>query len=309
MATLAPPLEALVADWHQWMRAERRFSTHSQEAYGRDVAQFFGFLSAYETSGVDLTLLAKVDRRTLRSWMADLRSAGKSATTIGRALSALKSFYAFAHSLGLLDKSHVQAHKSPKRGEVLPKALSQTQSQNLLDTMAQNAVHDWQGARDYAAVLLMYGCGMRIAEVLSLPAKALTQMRDGFIIFRGKGNKERQVPVLPLVSAACQAYAKVCPHALLQDEPLFLGTRGGTLNPRILQQALARLRIALNLPETTTPHAMRHSFATHLLGEGASLRDIQELLGHTSLATTQRYTKVDQAYLLKAYAAAHPRAD
>lgn len=308
MTSPPPRLAQLMRNWLDWMRAERRFSAHSLEAYARDFEQFLSFLEAYGGVGLDLPQLERVDRRTLRAWMARQRSEGKSATSVGRNLSAIKSFYAFAEKSGQIQNAHVATQRGPKRAQVLPKALHEGEADRLLDAMAYEAQGDWQGARDYAATLLMYGCGMRIAEVLALNLQDLQRMASGSLQFVGKGGRERRVPVLPQVTTACEAYVKTCPHPLVENSALFVGARGGQLNPRQLQGTLARHRRALGLPETTTPHALRHSFATHLLARGANLRDIQELLGHGDLATTQRYTHVETARLLASYRDAHPRA-
>ena len=307
MSAAPPGIEELRSAWLIWMQAERRFSAHSIAAYERDVGNFLEFLSSYVQTKLSLRILIDVDRITLRAWMATLRNDGKSASSCARALSALKSFYAHGKQLGYLDNPHVVAQRGPKLPQALPKALSRIESRNLLAVMADEAPGSWQASRDYAAVLLMYGSGMRIAEVLSLKNRHLIDMEQGVLQFTGKGRKERQVPILPLVSSACRAYVNDCPHSRSSADPLFLGVRGGILHPRILQATLQRHRSILNLPETTTPHAMRHSFATHLLGQGANLRDIQVLLGHASISTTQRYTKVDTELLRKSYEAAHPR--
>ena len=305
--SLSNDIAALESQWLAWMRLEKRFSAHSLEAYERDINKFFDFLIAYQGSGIDQAALEAVDRRTLRSWLAHLRSQSLNAASTARALSALKSFYAFARQRLGLHNAHVLTQRGPKQSEVLPKALDTGQTDTLLDTLAFESTRSWQGARDYAAALIMYGCGMRLGEVLSLPAAAQRDMAEGTLQFVGKGSKERRVPVLPQVVQAVKAYAKACPYPLQGEAPLFMGTRGGRLHPRLLQGTLARHRSALSLPEETTPHALRHTFATHLLANGVSLRDIQELLGHVSLSTTQRYTKIDGAHLLKAYEQAHPR--
>lgn len=308
MATLSPPLHDLIKGWISWMRAERRFSAHSQSAYVRDLTQFLDFLEHYEQLGVDLAQLNGVDRRTLRSWMAQQKIDGKCESSIGRNLSAIKSFYTFAAQQGSLENIIVLAQRGPKRPQILPRALSEGEADSLLNRLAREAEADWQGARDYAVTLLMYGCGMRIAEVLGLKFKDLSHMRDGSLQFMGKGKKERKVPVLHQVFDAVEAYVRGCPHVFVNHGPLFFGARGACLSPRRVQDTLTRHRRALNLSETTTPHAMRHSFATHLLARGANLRDIQELLGHTNLSTTQRYTHVEISRLMASFQAAHPRA-
>ena len=308
MVELPEKLAQLVQAWLIWMRAERRFSALSLEAYARDLEQFFAFLAIYGGTGVDLATLERVDRLTLRAWMAEQRRRGKSADSVNRNLSALKSFYAFADRQGQLSNVPIQAQRGPKRDQVLPKAANQQEVQKLIDTLRQGAQQDWTVARDYAAFLLMYGCGLRIAEALSLRYQDLVTLGDGVLHLVGKGGKERRLPVLPQVAQACAAYVQICPHPFVAKGPLFLGKRGGALNPRLLQGRLATLRSDLNLPETLTPHALRHAFATHLLARGANLRDIQELLGHGTLSTTQRYTQVETRRLMDAFMDAHPRA-
>ncbi len=301
-------LPILRRDWVSWLEHERRFSNHTLTAYRRDLDQFLYFLSRYLAEAITCASLAKVDRQTLRSWMAKQRAVGKSASSINRNLSALKSFYKFADHIGVLDSTAIKAQRGPKKPTILPRPLSEDVSRNLLDLMADEAAQSWLGARDYALALLMYGCGMRLGETLSLSVTDLDHMDSGSLKFRGKGGKERHVPVLPQVLAACRDYAARCPFALNSPDKLFKGTRGGSLNPRTVQRTLETYRRQLNLPVTATPHALRHSFATHLLANGANLRDIQELLGHKDLISTQRYTQVDASHLMKAYKEAHPRA-
>ena len=295
-------------DWISWLENERRFSPHTLAAYQRDLDQFLHFLSQYVAEAITCDSLAKVDRQTLRSWMAKQRAAGKSAASINRNLSALKSFFKFADQMRVLDATAVHAQRGPKKPTILPRPLSQDASRDLLDLMAEQAATSWLGARDYALALLMYGCGMRLGETLALTVTDLDLMGSGSLKFWGKGNKERVVPVLPQVITACQDYAAQCPFALRGPDKLFKGARGGPLNARTVQRTLETYRQRLNLPATTTPHALRHSFATHLLANGANLRDIQELLGHKDLISAQRYTQVDASHLMKTYEEAHPRA-
>ena len=309
MADMLPRPQPFLTNWIKWLKDERRVSPHTLEAYVRDVSQFFDFLSSYTGAKIDLSDLEHVDRLTLRSWMAEQRRHGKSPLSVGRNLSAIKSLFTFYVQEGMESNVAVQTQQGPRRVQPLPKAIAETQALDLLNKLKQGACKDWLVARDHAAFLLMYGCGMRIAEVLSLNLIALQTMKDSSTLqFVGKGGKQRRVPVLEQIQEACETYVRLCPHSLVNHSPLFVGKRGGSLNARMLQTRLAHMRRSLNLPETTTPHALRHSFATHLLGRGANLRDIQELLGHSNLTTTQRYTHVETRRLMSAFMGAHPRA-
>lgn len=298
----------MISDWLNWLAGERRFSPYSIAAYQTDLEQFFTFLRRYNNSETTYNCLNSVDRRTIRAWMAEQNMSGKSATSVARNLSAIKSFYNFGSSRYQLDPTVVQSQRGPKGSKSLPKAITEIESTKLLTALEKTAGRDWIAARNYSACLLMYGGGMRIAEVLSLKTSSLLAMEDGVLQFVGKGQKERRIPILKQVLHACKNYVKLCPQHLTSDDFLFIGVRGGRLNPRILQKQLEKLRLQLNLPVSTTPHALRHSFATHLLNNGANLRDIQELLGHKELSTTQMYTRIETKRLMDAFNTSHPRA-
>jgi integrase/recombinase XerC len=238
--------------------------------------------------------------------MAAQRGRGVGARSLARRLSAVKSFYRWWSERDGFDATAILSMRSPRHGRRLPRPLSVDGAKALIAAVGAHDARDWVAARDVAIMMLLYGCGLRRSEALGLDAGVLP-LSDTLRI-RGKGNKEREVPVLPATRAALDRYAALCPHALIRGTPLFRGIRGGPLNPRLVAGVMEQVRLQLGLPATATPHALRHSFATHLLDAGGDLRAIQELLGHASLSTTQAYTAVDTARLLEVYAAAHPKA-
>jgi len=238
--------------------------------------------------------------------MAAERAGGLAPRSLARRLSAVKSFYRWLAEREGFDPSAVLAARSPRYTRKLPRPLDEDAAIALIDRVEAQAPQDWVAARDVAVVTLLYGCGLRISEALGLTGAALPM--PPVLTILGKGGKERRVPVIPLARSAVAAYADLCPHPLTRAEPLFRGVRGGALNPRQISGVVARARVQLGLPATATPHALRHSFATHLLAAGGDLRAIQDLLGHASLSTTQAYTAVDQTRLMEIYADTHPHA-
>ena len=291
--------------WLDWLQAERRVSARTTDAYRRDIAQFLQFLMKHRGETPGLSLLAEIGPADLRAFLAERRGRGMMHISNARALSSLRNFFRW------LDRNHFAANhavarvKSPKLPRHAPKPLTQPEAEALIDDAGEDA-KPWIAARDTALFTLLYGCGLRIAEALDLPRR-VAPLSDTLTVM-GKGRKERVVPVLPAVAEAMEAYLKLCPFVLAKTAPLFVGARGKRLNAAVVQKRLRFLRAKLGLPEHATPHKLRHSFATHLLADGGDLRAIQELLGHASLSTTQRYTEVDAAQLLKAYERAHPRA-
>jgi integrase/recombinase XerC len=286
--------------WNAFLSQDRRRSVHTVRAYGAAAARLIE--SAGLASWDAVADLAPAD---LRAQLARRRAEGLGNASAARELSALKGFIMFARrQAGRIDASPPRM-KGPRVKKGIPRPVTPDDAVNLADLVAEDAAEPWIGARDRAVLLLLYGAGLRIAEALSLPASVLPLGET--IVVTGKGGKQRVVPILPIVGQAVADYARRCPWPLSPDQPLFRGAKGGPLSQGMVQKAAARARIALGLPPTATPHALRHSFATHLLGAGADLRSLQELLGHASLSSTQIYTRVDAAVLLDVYRNAHPR--
>jgi integrase/recombinase XerC len=290
----------MLGAWSLFLAQDRRRSPHTVRAYGAAAARLV------DAAGLDdwhaIASLAPAD---LRAQLARRRAEGLGNASAARELSALKAFIAFARRQSGADEAAPPRIKGPRVKKGIPRPVTPDDAVNLADLVAEDAAEPWIGGRDRAVLMLLYGAGLRIAEALSLPGSVLP-MGDTIVV-TGKGGKQRMVPILPLVRQAVSDYAAQCPWPLSPGEPLFRGAKGGPLSQGIVQKATARARIALGLPPSATPHALRHSFATHLLGAGADLRSLQELLGHASLSSTQIYTKVDAAVLLDAYRNAHPR--
>ena len=290
----------ILAAWHDHLAQGRRRSPHTVRAYAATAARLLDALG-----DLDWPALARLDAVALRAQLARRRAEGLSNASAARELSALKGFIAFARErAGLPDPSPPRI-RGPRIKKGLPRPVTPDEAVNLAVSVEEDASEPWIGARDRAVLLLLYGAGMRIAEALSLTGAALPL--GEVLTVTGKGNKQRVVPILPLVRDAVADYAAKCPWPLTKDAPLFRGAKGGPLSQGMVQKAMARARVALGLPVSATPHALRHSFATHLLSAGADLRSLQELLGHASLGSTQIYTKVDGAVLLDVYRNAHPR--
>lgn len=296
----------LFSRWLQYLGTEKRFSNHTCENYARDVLAFFAFAREHHGAPVSRAVLERFTLNDFRSYMAARRMAGLGSKSLARALSALRNFYKFLDKREGLKNPNVGEIKTPKIPKSVPKPLSAEGAGEVLENISSQAKEGWIRARDTAIVALLYGCGLRIAEALSLDVR--DRPKGEAMVIRGKGNKERVVPVLPIVHEAVQEYIRLCPYDLPEDGALFLGARGKRLGARAVQKAMENVRRALGLPETATPHALRHSFATHLLSAGGDLRTIQELLGHANLSTTQHYTDVDPEALLKIFEKAHPRA-
>lgn len=293
---------AILEAWHGHLAQGRRRSDHTVRAYVATAARLMDALGDPNWSD-----LARLDAAALRGQLARRRAEGLGNASAARELSALKGFIAFARSqAGMVDPAPPRM-RGPRVKKGIPRPVTPDEAVNLAATVHQDAAEEWIGARDRAVLLLLYGAGLRIAEALSLTGAALPL--GEVITVTGKGGKQRAVPILPLVRDAAADYAAKCPWPLGKADPLFRGAKGGPLSQGMVQKAMARARIALGLPPSATPHALRHSFATHLLGAGADLRSLQELLGHASLGSTQIYTRVDAATLLDVYRNAHPRGD
>jgi integrase/recombinase XerC len=303
----APDLSRAIAAWDLWLGDERRASPHTRAAYGLDLAAFLDFLVIHRGGLPDLAMLGALTPADFRAALASRATAGLKRSSIARFMSVVRGFFRFLDRRDLVHNATIGAVRTPKRAVPVPKALSVADADAALDLARDLAHTRWQGKRDAAILTLLYGCGLRLGEALGLSRRE-APIEAGTLAVTGKGRKTRMVPVLPAVAAALRDYLAECPHALAADGPLFVGARGGPLNPRLVQGQMAKLRGLLGLPEGASPHALRHSFATHLLAGGGDLRAIQELLGHASLSTTQRYTAVDAAHLAAVYDAAHPRA-
>ena len=300
--------EAL-ALWLEHLAHERRSSPRTLEAYGFAAGRYIGFLERHRGEAITLSTLAEVSAGEIRAWLAHLRQGDRplSPRSLSQALSAIRGFHGFLDRRLDTPNPAVTLVRGPKVRPGAPRPVSEDQARGMIAEPALDPDRDdWEAARDEAVLTLLYGCGLRISEALSL--KRGEAPLAAALRITGKGSKTRMVPVLPAVREAVDAYLAEAPFALPPDEPLFRAKRGGPLSPRHVQATVQALRGRLGLPASATPHALRHSFATHLLGAGADLRSIQELLGHASLSTTQRYTEVDAAALLSAYAKAHPHA-
>ncbi|HEX2446577.1 MAG TPA: tyrosine recombinase XerC [Methyloceanibacter sp.] len=305
----SPYVREAVEAWLAYLSVERQLAANTAEAYERDISQFLAFFARKLNKLPDMKQLMALQARDVRGFLAARRGEGVSSRSLSRNLSALRMFYKFLERRGYGKNDAIGAVSLPKLPHSVPKPLTVPKATALVDgaDIATPEAPEWILARDTAVLALLYGSGLRISEALSLQRKDAPIKGRDMLRVTGKGSKTRVVPVLPVVREAIERYLSLCPLTLGSDDPLFLGVRGKQLSPRIIQLRIARARDALGLPETATPHALRHSFATHLLGAGADLRAIQELLGHASLSTTQGYTEVDRAHLLKAYASAHPR--
>ena len=292
--------------WLQGMRALDGASEHTITAYGHDVGQFLGFLAGHHGGSAGLRQLADVTQSDMRAWMAWERAAGLGSRSLARKSSSIKSFARWLAERDGFDISAILATRAPRFSRKLPRPLSTDAARDVLDIAALQTREDWTGLRDTAVLTLLYGCGLRVSEALGLVGRD-APLREALRI-HGKGGKERMVPVLPVAQQAVAAYLAACPHPKAPDAALFRGARGGPLNRRHIAKVMEQARMQLGLPATATPHALRHSFATHLLGAGGDLRAIQELLGHASLQSTQVYTAVDPGRLMEIYHASHPRA-
>ena len=298
-----PDFQEILKKWQQWMVSEKNMSKHTIRAYCHDITHFIRFLSRHHGKALCIDTISAANLSDFRGWLSRQAVGGASNTTRARALSSVKNFLAWMDKQGIAHNAAVNTLRAPKRPRKLPKALQEKQAFRLLDDMP---ITGWISKRNRAVFTVLYGCGLRIDEALQLNIADLP--RDGFIQVIGKGNKERLVPFLQIIETNLNDYREDCPFPETKDRPLFVNTKGARLSQGVAQKAMRDVRKQLNLPETATPHALRHSFATHLLQNGANLREIQELLGHASLSTTQIYTDVNFDDLKKIYEKAHPRA-
>ncbi|MCO5064219.1 MAG: tyrosine recombinase XerC [Rhizobiaceae bacterium] len=303
-----PDLAEARQSWLKSLASERRLSKQTVEAYERDTRQFLQFLTGHCGGPPGISDVSALRPADLRGFLAARRADGAGARTLGRGLAGVRSLLRYMERKGLANAAGAAALRAPKQPKSLPKPLTVPDARRVVEVGEQLAEEPWIAARNAAVLALLYGSGMRISEALGLTGADITSDAGDVLRITGKGGKTRLVPVLPVTRQAVATYRSLCPYHLAGDAPLFRGAKGGPLNPAIIQREMQKMRSALNLPETATPHALRHSFATHLLGRGGDLRAIQELLGHASLSTTQIYTGVDSARLLDIYESAHPRA-
>ncbi|MCB1783866.1 MAG: tyrosine recombinase XerC [Alphaproteobacteria bacterium] len=302
----APDLQKSLQDWQDYLQHEKNVSRHTLRAYTSDLSQYIQFTNDHTGLPPSIKTIANANIRDFRSWLSRKAMDGAGNASRARSLSGLKNFLHWLDKQGIAHNAAISAIRSPKLPHKLPKPLPESQAFELIENAGLQEKQDWIAARNTALFLLLYGCGLRIDEALSLNIEDLP--RNEFLRVCGKGNKERQVPVLPIIEQTLNNYLNVNPFPQDSTRPVFIGARGQRLNQGVAQKAMRDLRATLGLPETATPHALRHSFATHLLQNGANLRQIQELLGHASLSTTQRYTEINAEELMRIYKNAHPRA-
>lgn len=302
-----------IADWQLYLKGQRRMSFNTVVSYGYDMENFLNFVEKLK-GRVTLPILFEFTLRDFRAFLADRAKKEKEAASMARNMSALRNFFRWCNKTGLGKNDYVFAVKSPRLANTLPRPIPMEEAKQAVTEADRwyneikkyhSADDKWLGKRDEALFALLYGLGLRLSEALNLRIKDLP---DGDIIrITGKGNKQREVPILPFVKQLLQEYMAVRPYSAWENDFVFLGKGGKQLNPRVVQRQVERLRGFLGLPESATPHAFRHSFATHLLAGGGDIRTIQELLGHNSLAATQRYTKLDEKHISEVYQKAHPR--
>ena len=284
--------------WLAWLKSERRYGANTLAAYESDLEDYLGYARGDAGS-------APPDRRRFRGWLADMAGRGLARTTVARRVSALRSFYRFCGRTGRIDINDLSWLRAPRPPKLVPKSVSEEDARALLAAIFRRRGEDWAKQRDFALLMMLYGSGLRISEALDLTRRDVPL--GDWLRITGKGGKIREVPVLPAIAEAVAAYVGACPFDGGPSAPLFVSARGNAFGARAAQRLVESLRLELNLPAHVTPHALRHAFATHLLGNGADLRAIQELLGHASLSTTQRYTNVDEAHLLRLHRETHPR--
>ncbi|SFV37424.1 integrase/recombinase XerC [Devosia crocina] len=297
-------VQAQIAGWMRELGSVKRLAPKTLEAYGRDLGQFMSFLAGHMGGSISLQSLRELRAADIRAFMAQRREESLSSRSLARVLSALKSFFAFLEREGVLATEAFNALRTPKIPRSLPKALSVVEARQAIVATDELEDKPWVAARDMAVISLCYGAGLRIGEALALTKGDL---EAEVMRVTGKGGRVRMVPLIAPVRQAIEQYLQLSPYKLWPEDPLFRGEKGGVLSPRLIQKRMVQLRSALGLPPSATPHALRHSFATHLLAKGGDLRAIQELLGHASLSTTQIYTAVDSERLLESYIMAHPR--
>ncbi|MDF3034136.1 MAG: recombinase XerC [Alphaproteobacteria bacterium] len=301
------PPSLLLSQWIDWLQDARKMSPHTVAAYEGDIRQFLTFQNIHQGKNLSVEELTRLTVRDFRAWLAGRSSEGYGHRSTARALSVTRSFFRFLAKQGYAPNTALASIRSPRVKVGLPRPLSIDQAKSLVKDIDLSAEDFWIGARNRALFTLLYSAGLRLGEALNLTRKQAPLESDRLLV-QGKGKRERLVPILPMISQTLQEYIRLCPFVLAPDGPLFVGAKGGRLNPGMAQKSMRDYRRAIGLPETATPHALRHSCATHLMSASGDLRGIQELLGHASLSTTQVYTDVDTVRLMKVYNSAHPRA-
>ena len=292
-------------NWRDWLSSERRLAENTQIAYVNDVTAFFHFFSEHIGSNISMVNLQQLTITDLRSFLANRKRTGLSNTSMARKVSSIRNFFYYLNKFNHLKNEAINLLTSPKIPQAIPKALEQREAFSLLETPHGESTHPWVNARDRAVFSLLYGCGLRIGEIIALNGNDIP-LSDSIIV-NGKGNKQRLVPVIPIICELVKAYMEICPFGFSKKGPAFFGVRGQRLNPGVIQRSMRSMRGILGLPPTATPHSLRHSFGTHLLMNGGDLRAIQELLGHASLSTTQKYTAIDTNHLKEVHRKFHPR--
>jgi integrase/recombinase XerC len=307
LLSAAEDTQAALVQWRRWLSGEKVASPHTMRAYETDVRALLDFLCGHRGEPVRLRDLGDAALLDFRAWLSRQAGSGVGAASRARQLSGVRNFFRWLDRQGHLHNAAVGLVRTPRRARILPRPLTEADARATMDTAAEIPEKDWVGLRDRALFMLLYGCGLRISEALALTVREMAPA-GGALRVLGKGRKQRDVPMLPAVAEAVQAYLAARPYAVTPDSALFVGSRGGQLAMGVAERQMRGVRTLLGLPDTATPHALRHSFATHLLAGGVDLRAIQDLLGHASLSTTQRYADVDATGLLAVHAAAHPRA-
>ncbi|MBR5154586.1 MAG: tyrosine recombinase XerC [Alphaproteobacteria bacterium] len=295
-------LKNIISKWQKWLLTQRNYSKHTLQSYLSDLEIFLNFISKDDI--ISLQELKQLDVRDFRNFFSYRAKKGTSKSSIAREESSIKNFFKYLNENDILSNTSIFQITPPKLPKVLPRSLEVTDAFKVLNEASLNCKEPWIGFRDQAILTLLYGCGLRISEALSLNVEDLND--NEMIKIKGKGNKDRYVPILPIVVETINRYKESCPYILRRGEALFVGDRGDRVSPRVIQRKLQQIREVLSLPDNITPHALRHSFATHLLAKGSDLRSIQELLGHSSLSSTQRYTDVDLNKIKEEYKKAFP---
>ncbi|NRA73787.1 MAG: tyrosine recombinase XerC [Rickettsiales bacterium] len=297
-------LQTIIDRWIKWMRTEKNYSNNTVEAYIGDFSKFLIFLNEYLNVEISISKLQTITYQNVRAWLASLKMKDYKTTSYARYLAAVKNFFSYLHKFENITNANIKTVRVKRQNKNLPKALAIPDAKEALNQSLKLSKKPWIQLRDYALITLIYGCGLRISEALSIK---LSDLEGIYVSVLGKGNKSRNIPILEEVKLVIEKYLKICPYKFAPESNIFIGVRGKKLNPGVFQRQIRKIRKSLGLSDSVTPHSFRHSFATHLLSSGADLRSIQELLGHKNLSTTQIYTSLDVKKLLDVYNKAHPR--